>query len=347
MASASAAAPSDRDRLAAWLAPRGLALVPGSGLMPLSGGLANRNECIELVTGPAVLRRPPPGALAAGASDMGREWRVVSALAPHFPIVPRALAFCDDPAVLGTPFLVLEWRPGIAIRDTLPAGGAIDTLVTVTLAQMTALHALDPARVGLGDLGKPEGFYARQLRGWMARAAAVWPAGLPTSAAALIAALAAAAPPAGGDPVLLHMDLKPDNILVNPASLAPRALIDWDMATRGPRGFDLAVLLSYWTEPGDPAATHSLGAVPSLVPGAPRRTELVARYRALGGVDPGPLAWPLALARLRLAVAWMQLYRKWQRGEMAGDRYAGFEALALAILAHAIADAVIAFRETP
>jgi aminoglycoside phosphotransferase (APT) family kinase protein len=332
--------PADRDALAAWLPTQGLALVAGTGLEALGGGLANRNERIELVTGPAVLRRPPPGVLAAGASDMAREWRVVSALAPHFPIVPKALAFCADADVLGTPFLVLEFRPGVAIGGAMPAGGEVAggevaALLDATLAQMVALHALPPQDLGLGDLGKPEGFYARQLRGWTARASAVWEAGAP--AAALIAALAATPPPEDAAPVLLHMDLKPDNLLVDPVTMAPQAMIDWDMATRGPRGFDLAILLSYWIEPGDPAAIHALAAVPSLARGASGRAGVAARYRALGGGDPGPLAWPLALARLRLAVAWMQLYRKWQRGEMAGDRYAGFETLALAILDHALA----------
>jgi aminoglycoside phosphotransferase (APT) family kinase protein len=274
--------------------------------------------------------------LAAGASDMAREWRVVSALAPHVPLVPRGLAFCDDAAVLGTPFLVLEYRPGIAIGGTLPAGADAAALLDATLTAMVALHALSPDAVGLGDLGKPDGFYARQLRGWAGRAAAVWPEGLPPVANALIATLEATPPPVDAAPVLLHMDLKPDNLLVDPLTMAPRAMIDWDMATRGPRGFDLAILLSYWIEVGDPAAVQALNAVPSLVPGAPSRVAVAARYRALGGAEPGPLGWPLALARLRLAVAWMQLYRKWQRGEMAGGRYAGFETLALAILEHAL-----------
>jgi aminoglycoside phosphotransferase (APT) family kinase protein len=326
----------DRDRLAEWLPAHGLALVSGSGLTRLSGGIANRNDRIELTRGPAVLRRPPPGVLAAGASDMGREWRVISALAPHFSIVPSGLAFCDDPAVLGTPFLILEHRPGIAIAGTLPPGADGAALLNATLAQMVALHALSPEAVGLGDLGKPEGFYPRQLKGWTARAAAVWPDDLPLVAAALLAALAAVPPPQDDRPVLLHMDLKPDNLLVDPVDMKPQAMIDWDMATRGPRGFDLAVLLSYWIEPGDPAAVQALQAVPSLAPGMPGRAALIARYRGLGGGDPGPLSWPLALARLRLAVAWMQLYRKWQRGEMTGSRYAGFETLALAILTHAL-----------
>lgn len=327
-------------RLAAWLTPRGLALAPGTGLTRLSGGIANRNDRLELLTGPAVLRRPPPGALAAGASDMAREWKVLSALAPHFPLAPRPLAFCDDPAVLGTPFLLLEWRPGVAIAGDLPAAAGPDAgtaLIDATLGAMIALHRLDPIAIGLGDLGKPEGFYARQLRGWTQRSHAVWPDGLPAPAADLLAALGEAIPPEPGTSVLLHMDLKPDNLLVDPATMAPQAMIDWDMATRGPRAFDLAVLLSYWIEPGDPPGTQALRAVPSLTPGWPGRAGIVARYRALGGIDPGPLAWPLALARLRLAIAWMQLYRKWQRGEVTGDRYAGFETLALDILAHAVA----------
>jgi aminoglycoside phosphotransferase (APT) family kinase protein len=329
---------SDLEILTAWLPSQGLALAPGSGLTRLSGGIANRNDRIELTSGPAVLRRPPPGVLAAGASDMAREWRVVSALGAHVPLVPRGLAFCADVSVLGTPFLVLEHRPGIAIGGTLPPGGDIAALVDATLGAMIALHGLDPQAVGLGDLGKPEGFYSRQLRGWRGRSEAVWPDGLPPVTAALIAALEAAPAPEDAAPVLLHMDLKPDNLLVDAATMAPQAMIDWDMATRGPRGFDLAILLSYWIEAGDPPAVQSLNAVPSLMPGAPSRVRLAARYQALGGRDPGPLAWPLALARLRLAVAWMQLYRKWQRGEMAGDRYAGFETLALAILEHALDD---------
>lgn len=326
---------TDLERLAAWLPTVGLALAPGAVLQPLGGGIANRNEGIELATGRAVLRRPPPGLLAAGASDMAREARVLAALAPAFPLAPRLIAYCDDDAVLGTKFQLLEWRDGIAIGGTLPdAVGNGQALVETTLTAMAALHALDPAAVGLGDLGKPEGFFARQLKGWAARAQAVWPDGLPADAAALITALGPSVPP-DDDAVLLHMDLKPDNLLVDPATLHPRAMIDWDMATRGPRRFDLAILLSYWIEPGDPAAVQLLQAVPSLTPGWPGRADVAARYQAISGRGVGDLIWPLALARLRLAVAWMQLYRKWQRGEMTGTRYQGFEPLALAILAHA------------
>jgi aminoglycoside phosphotransferase (APT) family kinase protein len=327
---------TDLERLAGWLPSHGLALAPDARLERLGGGIANRNEGVMLTNGAAVLRRPPPGQLAAGASDMAREAKVLAALGPHFPLVPHLIAFCDDETVLGTKFQLIERRDGVAIAGTLPAeAGDGLALVETTLQAMAALHALFPSAVGLGDLGKPEGFNARQLKGWTARAEAVWPDGLPERVAALITALAAAVPPEAGAPVLLHMDLKPDNLLVDPATCEARAMIDWDMATRGPRGFDLAVLLSYWIEPGDPADVKPLQAVPSLTPGWPIRAQVAARYQAISGHDVGDLVWPTALARLRLAVAWMQLYRKWQRGEMDGTRYAGFETLALAIIDHA------------
>ena len=132
------------------------------------------------------------------------------------------------------------------------------------------------------------------------------------------------------------MDPKFDNLLIDPGARTASALIDWDMGTMGPPAFDLAVLLSYWIQPDDPAATHALQAVPSLVPGFPGRARVIAAYaRAAGGVPPG-LGWHLALARLRLATAWMQLYPLWQQGGVAGDRYAGFAALAGAILSLAL-----------
>jgi aminoglycoside phosphotransferase (APT) family kinase protein len=108
------------------------------------------------------------------------------------------------------------------------------------------------------------------------------------------------------------------------------------MATLGAPAFDLAVLLSYWIEPDDPVALHPLAAIPSLTPGWPPRAAAIAAYAAAAGSVPPDLAWYLALARLRLAAAWMQLYRLWERGSLTGDRYAGFAALSGAILGHAL-----------
>jgi aminoglycoside phosphotransferase (APT) family kinase protein len=255
-----------------------------------------------------------------------------------FPLAPRSLAFCDDRSVIGVDFQLIDYRPGIAIGGDLPDGlDATDGpwLLDALVQTLASLHALEPGAAGLAGLGKPTGFAERQLRGWTKRTEAAFGAEAPAALGPLLARLEAALPP---DPParLLHMDAKFDNLLVDLDTRSLSALIDWDMGTLGPPAFDLAVLLSYWIEPGDPAGTHALLAVPSLVPGFPSRADVVAAYARAAGQVPPDLGWHLALARLRLATAWMQLYRLWQQGGLAGDRYAGFAALADAILAQAL-----------
>ncbi len=304
----------------------------------LAGGLANRNYRVALDGAPAVFRCPPAGALAHGASDMAREARVLSALHPHFPLAPRLLHACLDPGVIGVPFLLVEWRPGVAIGAEVPpahAGAAPGWMPKALAWCMAALHRLDPPAIGLAGLGRPAGFCERQLKGWARRAEAAFGARRPPALDPLLARLDATRP-ADGPARLLHMDLKLDNLLLDLEAARPTALIDWDMATLGPPAFEMAVLLSYWIEPDDPPAVRSLGVLPSLQAGWPDRKAMCALLCGAAGAMPPDLPWYLALARLRLATAWMQLYRLWQRGALEGSRYEGFEALAKAILAHAL-----------
>jgi aminoglycoside phosphotransferase (APT) family kinase protein len=331
-----AVTPQDWPRLAAYLHDAGLAFDLAVPPRQFAGGLANLNYLVRVDGQDVVLRRPPPGPLAEGANDMAREWRVLSRLHACYPLAPKGVHFCDDVDVIGAPFQLIEYRPGIAIGGALPAGfpPAGGAALTATLVNaMAALHAVDPGAVGLDTLGRPEGFLGRQVEGWARRAEAVWPDGVPYSVRRIVSRLRAGVP-ADGPAVLLHSDFKFDNMLVDPATLAATAVIDWDMATRGDPMFDLAVLLSYWIEPGDPAPLHTLAQVPSLDPGFPTRAEVASAYFAAANRPAQPLDFHLALARFRLAVAWMQLFRRSQAGALAGNRYAGFETLAHAILGH-------------
>jgi aminoglycoside phosphotransferase (APT) family kinase protein len=226
----------------------------------------------------------------------------------------------------------------VAIGAAVPAAhaAAAPSWMPQALAGVLgALHRLEPGAVGLGDLGKPAGFAGRQLGGWARRADAAFGAERPAALDPLLARLEAAVP-ADQPARLLHMDPKLDNLLLDLEARAPTALIDWDMATLGAPAFDMAVLLSYWIEPGDPQALHALGAAPSLQPDWPGRQAMLAILGAAAGGVPDGMGWYLALARLRLATAWMQLYRLWQQGALAGERYRGFARLADAILAHAL-----------
>jgi aminoglycoside phosphotransferase (APT) family kinase protein len=326
----------DWDRLAGWLSVQGLTLDREITPKQFSGGLANLNYLISVDGVPTVLRRPPAGPAAEGANDMAREARVLGRLSDHYPLAPRSIAFCDDVTVLGAQFQLVEYRDGTSIGAHLPAeisgrAEAPEALTAELINAMAALHSLDPAAVGLDDLGRPEGFLGRQVEGWSRRGDAAYDGHPPPALGEIVKRLRDSVPTESAVS-LLHGDLKFDNLLFDLVRLVPVAVVDWDMATRGDPLFDLAVLLSYWVEPTDPAELHALDQVPSLGPGFPSRASVVARYFAAVGREPVDLSFHLALARLRLAVAWQQLYQRYERGAFSDPRYASFAPMARSIL---------------
>lgn len=334
----------DWPALARHLARLGMAFDPAFAPEQFAGGFGNLNYRIVVDGAPAVLRRPPPGPRPPGANDMAREGRILRGLAPLFPLAPRCLHFCGDEAVLGAPFLILEHRAGIVIGGALPEAlrgraGAGEALADTAIDTLAALHRVDPEAAGLGDLGRPEGFLARVARGWARRADLAWDGAAPEAARRIAARLEAwAGEGAGaGAPVLLHNDYKLDNLILDPETLAPAALVDWDLGTRGDPLWDLAVLLSYWSEPGDPRAMRELGQMPTAEPGFPPRAEAARRYAARTGRDISGLRPWRAAAQFRLAVVFRQIYRR-HRDSGAGDPKAGgFDALADGLLDFALA----------
>jgi aminoglycoside phosphotransferase (APT) family kinase protein len=326
-------------KIACYLAGHQLDVDISTPPRQFSGGLANLNYLIKVSGAPAVFRRPPPGPLAAGANDMAREAKVLAKLPAVYPLAPALLHFCADTTIIGVPFQLIAYRAGMTVGATLPAaitqqGDACATLTRQTVLAMAALHGIEPARAGLEALGKPDGFLVRQISGWRKRAAAAYDGDVPPVCLAILDHLTASLP-TPGSAVLLHGDFKPDNMLFDPASLDARAVIDWDMCTLGPALFDLGVLLAYWIEPADPVALHALQQVPSLCAGALSRRAVALEYLTAAGRTPENLSFYLLLGRLRLAIAWQQLYRAHQLGHMTDARYASFNILAEAILAHA------------
>src|SRR6478609_6383856 len=137
-------------------------------------GHSNLTYLLRLGDAELVLRRGPFGNQVKTAHDMGREYRVLSKLWPVYPPAPWPLLYCDDPAVLGAPFYVMERRRGVILRQQLPPGLALDPptarrLSTALIDNLARLHALDYRAAGLGDFGKPEGYVARQVTGWITR----------------------------------------------------------------------------------------------------------------------------------------------------------------------------------
>lgn len=326
--------PQNWEALSVWLRGRGMVL---DAVEPrqFANGLANLNYLISVDGRLVVLRRPPGGQLAEGASDMAREFRVLSRLHAHYRRAPQAIAFCEDASVLGSPFQLIEYRPGTVVSDSVPEQlAAIPTarLADEFVTALAELHSIDlDTHRELAELGRPEGFIARQIKGWNRRAHNAFDGSPPTTVEHIVSWLSAAAPEPSTKPTVLHNDFKFDNVIFD-ASGAAAAVIDWDMSTLGDPLFDLGVTLSYWAQPDDADVIRDLGLAPSLQPGFPDRQALAAKYFAAAGREAVPVGFYLALGRLRLAIAWQQLFVLHQRGALVGPKYAAFNRIATSVL---------------
>jgi len=331
--------PQDWAALAGWLALSGAELGSTPGRQ-FAGGFGNINYLIEIDGKPAVLRRPPGGPLPLGGNDMAREHRILSSLWRAYPLAPRTLFFCAEPDVLGAPFQIIEYRAGIVIRDALPPSLTGDPNIGATLSRqlvesLAALHAVDPAQVGLETLGRPAGFLGRTLDGWSRRAAAlgelVDPGTFTETAARLRCRV-----PADVSPSLIHSDFKLDNMILDPATLAPVAVIDWDMGTRGDPRWDLAVLLSYWAEPEDPACMHRMRQMPTAQAGFWSRRQVLEAYHRLTGRAVDDFTYYRVMSLLRSAIVFLQLFDRYRRHPAGNLHCAGFGSLGRELLEYAL-----------
>jgi aminoglycoside phosphotransferase (APT) family kinase protein len=270
---------------------------------------------------------------------MAREYHILSSLWPRYPLAPRAMFFCDEASVLGAPFQIIEYRPGLVIRDTLPPDLAgrpeVGRLLSRQLVEsLAALHAVDPAQVGLETLGRPAGFLARTVNGWAARSVAVADLINPLALSEVVEWLRRRVP-ADAPHSLIHSDFKLDNMILGLETLAPVAVIDWDMGTRGDPLWDLAVMLSYWAEPEDPACLHRVQQMPTAQPGFWRRNEVLAAYLRLSRRTVGDFTFYRVLSLFRSAVVFLQLYGRFRRSPGQNMRCAEFDTLGRDLLDHA------------
>ncbi len=331
------------------LAPYLRAHLPGAD-GPLSveqfpRGHSNLTYLLKLGEREVVLRRPPPGAKEIKAGhDMGREYRMLSRLLPVYPRVPRPLLFCDEAASpLGVPFYVMERVRGVILRTKPPEGipltpevmrqvseGAVDNLV--------ALHAVDYAAAGLGDLGKPQGYVARQVSGWTERYKKAKTDDLPQMDQ-VMGWLAEHLPPEGGAAVI-HNDYKYDNLVLDPASLGTvRAVLDWELATLGDPLADLGSTLAYWIDTDDPEELVVIGLGLTTLPGNLNREGVLQRYAQGSGRDVSSILFHFVNSTFKVAVIAQQLYYRYKQGFTQDERF-GMMLLGVQLLAKQAARAI-------
>jgi aminoglycoside phosphotransferase (APT) family kinase protein len=310
----------DWDRLAGYLR-RQLSLSGEMTVSQFPGGHSNLTYDLAFGGYELVLRRPPFGPVPPRAHDMAREYRVLAAVHPHFPLAPKALLLCEDTSVIGSVFYVMERRRGVVIRTSEPESfteelrGRISASMIDTLAD---LHAIDVAAHGLDVLGKPQGFVARQIRGWTERWHGAKTSDVPDMEW-LAAWLGERIPPDPPRVTMVHGDYKLDNVMLDSRDLSRLVgVFDWEMSAIGDPLVDLGILLCYWV--------HAVGdndAIPSVTtrPGWFTRDEIIARYAETSGADVANLAIYEVFAVFKLAVVVQQIYARFVRGQTDDPRF--------------------------
>lgn len=290
-------------------------------------GHSNLTYLLKLGDRELVLRRPPFGNPVKSAHDMGREYRVLSRLAPVYDLAPRPLAYCEDEGVIGAPFYVMERRQGIVLRGgRLPPDLAIDAFTMRAMCEslidnLARLHRLDYEKAGLGDLGKPAGYVERQVSGWSERFVRAQTAPSPHMEA--LSAWLARERPADSSAALIHNDYKFDNLLLDPANPARIvAVLDWEMATIGDPWMDLGTTLAYWVEARDPDGLKHMVCGPTMSAGSPSRQALAERYQSAVGHAAPALLFYYVFGLFKIAVIVQQIYARYVRGATRDERFA-------------------------
>jgi aminoglycoside phosphotransferase (APT) family kinase protein len=290
------------------------------------GGHSNLTYLLRTPAREYVLRRGPLGPVAPKAHDMAREYMVLKAVHPFFYAAPEVFHLCEDPAIIGAVFFVMERRRGIVMRDRIPpelaafpdyparvSRGFVDCLVE--------LHRVDIEKHGLVSLGKPAGFLERQVRGWFERWNRAKTDDIPQMER-LIQWLTDHLPVSPA-PTLVHNDFKLDNLMLDAQDPGRvEAVLDWEMATVGDPLVDLGLILCYWSQPSDPGGTK---AALTSEPGWFTRDELIGRYARETGRDVSLIDYYEVFALFKLAVVLQQIYVRFHRGQTQDVRFRHFD----------------------
>lgn len=325
----------DWESLAGYLRVR-LPAVVGDGVdaaAPLEveqfpGGHSNLTYLLRFGGREFVMRRPPFGPVPPKAHDMAREFHMLEALHPVFPLAPKPYMLCEEMGVIGATFYLMERRRGLVVRSEEPPEleGRPEERRRASAALVDALaelHAVDIRAHGLDSLGKPAGFVERQVRGWAERWHRSQTGELPEMDA-LAAWLAERLPPDPARPTLVHGDYKLDNVMLDAEDVGRVVgVFDWEMSAVGDPLVDLGILLGYWVHTAA-ASSARRDTVSAVTNGAGwfTREEMLERYGSRSGVDLSAVSFYELFAVFKLAVVLQQIFFRYRRGQTDDPRFA-------------------------
>jgi len=295
-------------------------------LQQFPSGHSNLTYLLQFGSKELVLRRPPFGSKVKTAHDMGREFRVLSRLHSVYDPAPAVLYYCEDDSILGAPFYLMEPIRGIILRRDPPPGLHFPREKARRLSEsfvenLALLHSLDYAAIGLADLGKPQGYLERQVRGWIERYHGSKTHDYPE--VEKISEWMQQHIPSTGGVSLIHNDYKYDNVVLDPGDITRIiGVLDWEMCTIGDPLTDLGTTLAYWINATDSEELQINRSGPTTHAGSFTRVELVEYYARKTGRDVVQISFYLTLARFKLAVIVQQIYFRYHQGLTKDERFA-------------------------
>ena len=306
------------------------------------GGFSNLTYLLRKGDTEMVLRRPPVGAQVKSGHDMGREHRVLSALHSVYP-APRPLAYCESDDVLGAPFYVMERRRGLIVRRTMPKPlrgrpELFQSMCESLIDGLADLHAVDYEAVGLGDLGRPEGYVQRQVEGWIRR----WNKAKTSEVPEMdeIGRWLVDNMPADSGAAIVHNDYKFDNVMLDPDDPTRIiAVLDWEMCTLGDPLMDLGTTVAYWVQAGDDPMWRAMAFSPTTQPGALTRQQVVERYAERTGRDVSNMLYYYCFALLKIGVIVQQIFYRYHHGYTKDQRFSALDQVVAALSRIAVTSA--------
>lgn len=328
------------DSLADWLCRQIGCAERGIIVEQFPGGHSNLTYLVRIDGREYVLRRGPLGPVAPKAHDMAREFRVLQMVHPHFQEAPNVFYLCENPAVLGAAFFLMERRHGFILRDDVPpqltkTPNYAQRLSEAFIDCLIRLHAIDVSKTGVITLGKPEGFLERQVVGWADR----WNRAKTDEIGKMdrVIRWLVDRRPSSPAPTLVHNDYKLDNVMIGDGPVDRiEAVLDWEMATVGDPLADLGLTLCYWAWADAPQLRADGGPALTSQPGWYTRDQLVQRYAEQTGRDLSCIGYYEVLGVFKLAVILQQIYYRFRCGQTQDARFQNFDARVKALVELAV-----------
>ncbi len=306
-----------REEVTAWMLERVAGAKPPFSFDLIAGGHSNLTYRVTDTAGGAwVLRRPPLHQVLATAHDMVREHRIIAALGPTDVPVPPVVGLCVDPDVNERPFYVMDFVDGLVVRDAdiAEASLSLDARLQASrslIDTLVQIHRVDLAAVGLDDLGRKEGYVARQLKRWLRQVQETEGSERPDIVE--FHGFLETRVPEQGPATIVHGDFRLDNCIVRPTGEVA-SVLDWELCTLGDPLADLAQLIVYWAEPNDEVTP--LENAPTTAPGFATRAQLIGWYGEVSGRDLSDMTYYLAFTCWRLACILDGVYSRYLGGAM-------------------------------